>query len=151
MLRQPSVGGLTERQLRAREVALRGSPSSAIPGDTARVNGSVAAEDVALLEGADLIVPQPPLSPEQEVSVAVWRDGGIGAILSIWHDPDDDEEPFAQDITVFTLVEGSWTWWSTGGSDWPVAYGERPPLERPSHGLLLRSTLARWPGGHLAE
>jgi len=64
--------------------------------------------DAALLEGAELVVPEPPLPLDEEVPVVVWRDGSVGAILSIWHDPDDDEEPFAQDITIFELVEGAW-------------------------------------------
>lgn len=51
--------------------------------------------------------------------MAVWRDGAVGAILSIWHDPEDDEEPFAQDVTVFELVDGAWTWRSRGGSIGP--------------------------------
>ena len=103
----------------------------AVTGNTSRVDVSVDAEAVALLEGADLTVPQPPLPPDEEVAVAVWRDGPVGAILSIWHDPDDEEEPFAQDITVFELVDGMWTWRSKGGSDWPVEYGDRPALENP--------------------
>jgi hypothetical protein len=85
----------------------------------------------ALLEGATLTAPQPPLPPDEEVAVAVWRGDGLGAILSIWHDPYDSEEPFAQDISTFELIDGVWTWQSKGGSDWPVAYGDRPGFGRP--------------------
>lgn len=92
----------------------------------------VDAAEVALLEGGELSAPPPPLPPDEEVPVAVWRDGPLGAILSIWHDPEDDEEPFAQEITVYEFVDGVWRWSSSGGSDWPFAYGERPPLERPT-------------------
>jgi hypothetical protein len=91
----------------------------------------VDAADAAILDGAKLTVPQPPLPPDEEVPVAVWRDGPVGAILSIWHDPGDDEDPFAQDITVFEFVDGAWRWRSKGGSNWPVDYGERPGIDRP--------------------
>jgi hypothetical protein len=41
--------------------------------------------------------------------VAVWRDGPVGAIMSIWHDPDDEEQPFYQSITLFERLDGVWT------------------------------------------
>lgn len=107
-------------------------PRAAVrPSDNAFVDVPVDLDDVALLEGGALSAPKPPLPHDEEVAVAVWRGGALGAILSIWHDPDDEEEPFAQDITVFELVNGVWTWRSTGGSDWPVDYGERLAYNTP--------------------
>ena len=100
-------------------------------GDNASVDIPVDLDDVALLEGGALSAPEPPLPLNEVVAVAVWRGGALGAILSIWHDPDDEEEPFAQDITVFELMDGIWTWRSAGGSDWPVDYGERLAYETP--------------------
>jgi hypothetical protein len=68
------------------------------------------------------------LQPGEEVPVAVWRRGRVGAVLSIYHDPDDEEEPFSHDIEVLLHDEssGAWKWHSTGGSDWPELYGIRP-------------------------
>jgi hypothetical protein len=92
----------------------------------------VEADVVALLEGAEPSVQEPPLAPDDEVAVKVWRQGPVAAVLYIWHDPDDDEEPFAQDIEVFERVDGRWQSFFRGGSDWPVAFGARPLLERPA-------------------
>jgi hypothetical protein len=68
------------------------------------------------------------LSPGDEVPVALWRRGRIGAVLSIIYDPEDDHgEPYSQDIEIrFRESDGSWKWLSTGGSDWPHGIGERP-------------------------
>jgi hypothetical protein len=68
------------------------------------------------------------LSPGDEVPVALWRTGRIGAVLSIIYDPDDDHgEPYSQDIEIRCREsDGSWKWLSTGGSDWPHGIGERP-------------------------
>jgi hypothetical protein len=88
-------------------------------------------EVMALLEGAMPIVPRPPLAPDDDVAVAVWREGPFCAVLFIWHDPDDEEEPYSQDIEVFEKVHGQWLTHGRGGSDWPVAFGERAPIGRP--------------------
>jgi hypothetical protein len=68
------------------------------------------------------------LSPGDDVPVALWRRGRIGAVLSIIYDADDDHgEPYSQDIEIrFRESDGSWKWLSTGGSDWPYGIGERP-------------------------
>jgi hypothetical protein len=95
------------------------------------VDAPVGFDYVALLGGLTPTAPEPPVPPDEEVAVAVWRGDGLGAVLSIWHDPEDDEEPYAQDITIFEIVDGRWTWRSKGGSDWPVEYGERPAFDRP--------------------
>lgn len=85
-----------------------------------------------LLEGATPEVPPPPLAPDDEVAVTVWRRGTVAAVLFIWHDPDDDEEPYSQDVEIFEKIDGEWRSLGRGGSDWPVAFGERPPLGRPA-------------------
>jgi hypothetical protein len=81
--------------------------------------------------------PLPPtLGPDDEVVVAVWRDGETGAVMTIWRapdgdegaTPDDDEWPYNVDIETYELVGGAWRWAGTGGSDWPVRYGERPEV-----------------------
>ncbi len=68
------------------------------------------------------------INPGDDVPVALWRSGRIGAVLSIIYDPDDDHgEPYSQDIEIrFRESDGSWTWLSTAGSDWPYEIGERP-------------------------
>lgn len=64
--------------------------------------------------------------------VVAWREGDVAAVLWISHDPEDDEEPYSQDIEVFIRSCGKWEWHSKGGSDWPVNYGERPRLGPPA-------------------
>ena len=68
------------------------------------------------------------LGPGDDVPVALWRRGRIGAVLSIIYDLDDDHgEPYSQDIEIrFRESDGSWKWLSTAGSDWPYGIGERP-------------------------
>jgi len=63
-----------------------------------------------------------------DVPVALWRQGPIGAVLSIIYDPGDDHgEPYAQDIEIrFRERDGSWSHLSTAGSDWPFSFGDRP-------------------------
>jgi hypothetical protein len=100
-------------------------------GDTPWVDVLVDAGELALLEGAKPSVPHRPLAPDEEVAVAVWRDGPVGAIMSIWHDPEDEEQPLYRFITLFERLEGVWTRKDTGGDDWPFQYGERPVFERP--------------------
>lgn len=68
------------------------------------------------------------LSPGDDVPVAVWRRGPIGAVLSIIYDPEDDHgEPYSQDIEIrFRESDGSWSHLQTSGSDWPFPFGDRP-------------------------
>ncbi len=87
---------------------------------------------VALLEGRALAAPPPPLQADEEVPVVVWREGDVAAVLWISRDPEDDEEPYSQDIEVFTRSRGRWQWHSKGGSDWPADYGRRPGVGRPA-------------------
>ena len=112
-----------------------GRPRSA---DPARSQTAEPGHYVAVMKGEDWDVGTvldhglPPfpgkLSPGDDVPVALWRRGRIGAVLSIIFDPDDDHgEPYAQDIEIrFRESDGSWRWLSTGGSDWPYDIGERP-------------------------
>src|SRR5947209_6633046 len=77
-------------------------------------------------------VPGPVLPAFNEVPVAVWRRGILGAVLFIYFDPDDLAEPYSQDIEV--LQQGdcrSWVTLSRGGSDWPVPFGHRPSTDVP--------------------
>ncbi|HVM65920.1 MAG TPA: hypothetical protein VMU14_13730 [Acidimicrobiales bacterium] len=91
-------------------------------------------EVAAVLESGVLPQRPPTLAPDDEVIVAVWRQGVIGAVMTIWRDPDgdetatsdDDDWPFNVDIETYEYVERAWHWRGTGGSDWPVPYGDRP-------------------------
>jgi hypothetical protein len=73
------------------------------------------------------------LGPDDDVILAVWRDGTVGAVMTIWRDPDGDEAvtpdddawPYNVDIETYEFVDGLWRRVGTGGSDWPVRYGER--------------------------
>lgn len=87
----------------------------------------VDAEEAALLEGAELSVPQRPLLPDEDVAVAIWRDGSVGAIMSIWNDPEDEWQPLYHAVSLFEQLDGLWTRRGTGGAYWPFLYGERPP------------------------
>jgi hypothetical protein len=91
------------------------------------VDASVDAEEVALLDGAEPCLPQRPLAPEEDVAVAVWRDGPVGAIMSIWNDPEDEWQPLYHAVSLFERLDGVWTRRGTGGAYWPFEYGERPP------------------------
>lgn len=73
------------------------------------------------------------LKPGNEVPVAYWRRGNVGAVLSIAFDPEDDEEPFSQDIQIWVREQdGLWSLRSKGGSDWPLPFGTRPEGGRPT-------------------
>ena len=100
---------------------------------------------VALLDGRPVAAPPPPLAGYEEVPVVVWREGDVAAVLWISHDPEDAEEPYSQDIEVFTRSRGRWQWHSKGGSDWPADYGQRPGVGRP--GLTGLAQGAPGPGG----
>jgi hypothetical protein len=80
-----------------------------------------------------LIAPTgPSVLPEGwEVPVAVCRKGDYIALLSIFHDADNSEEPFQQGIEIFERVGERWSSTSIGGSDWPVAYGDRGGVALP--------------------
>ena len=64
--------------------------------------------------------------------MVVWHEGDVAAVLWISHDPEDAEEPYSQDIEVFTRSRGRWHWHSKGGSDWPADYGQRPRVGQPA-------------------
>lgn len=67
------------------------------------------------------------LVADDEVPVASWQRGAVGAVLSIIFDPNDPEEPFSQDVEIRVRdKDGVWKWHSTSGSDWPFPYGKRP-------------------------
>jgi hypothetical protein len=80
--------------------------------------------------------PPPPLRHGDEVPVAVWRGDGIAAVLSIGFDDahahDEDECPYSQYIDVVVSTADGWTSTGAAGSDWRVAYGERPSEGPPS-------------------
>jgi hypothetical protein len=92
---------------------------------------SVAPGIVTLLEGSPVVVPGPPLALDDEVVVAVWRRDSVAAALYVWHDPDDSQEPFAQDVELFEKENGNWRSLGRGGTDWPINYGERPSGGKP--------------------
>lgn len=83
---------------------------------------------MALLEGAAPIVPAT-LAPGDEAPVAVWRRGSAAAILSISRDPDDEDEPFSQDIERFVKVDDAWVSSGCGDSDLAASVW-RAPAER---------------------
>jgi hypothetical protein len=85
----------------------------------------------AALDGTTPVDPPEFLEPGEEAIVSVWRDGSLGAVMSIFHEPEDDEEPFSVDISVYLHGAKGWEWWSTGGSDWPMPYGERRTAGHP--------------------
>lgn len=100
-------------------------------GNTPWVDESVDAEEVRLLEGVEPNVPRRPLAPDEDVAVAVWRDEPVGAIMSIWNDPEDEQQPLHQFVTIFERLDAGWTRRGTGSDAWPFEYGERPPNPRP--------------------
>src|SRR4051794_36190250 len=104
-------------------------------------------ELAALLDGIPFVVPSPPLHPGDQVPVIVWRRGPAAAVLFISHDhaeaeDDDDEveddEPFSVWIETYQRINDVWICDMSGGSGWPVPYGERPKLARPSLTGFLR-------------
>jgi hypothetical protein len=117
-------------------------------------------EIAALLDGA--MLPPCPLSidPDDEVVVAVWHRDDLGAVMTIWRDPDGDLAirtpdyegwPYNVDITQYQLVDGQWYWTGGGGSDWPVPYGERASYPQPfltgfAFGSATKSEEMLWTG-----
>ncbi len=60
------------------------------------------------------------------VPVALWRDGGLAAVLSLTFSPGSDA-PLWQEISVLRWVDGKWAEGFSGGSSWPVRQWDRPP------------------------
>jgi hypothetical protein len=76
-------------------------------------------------------LPGPRMPPFNEAPVGVWQSGYLGAVLFVYHDPDDRSMPYSQDIEILARsgLAGWRTGWrvaSRGGSDWPVPFGDRP-------------------------
>ena len=72
------------------------------------------------------------LPPGNEVPVARWLSGDVGAVLSLFHDPNDEVEPYTQDIEILRRgPDGVWMPGTKGGSDWPVKAWGRPTIPRP--------------------
>lgn len=89
-------------------------------------------EQARLLDGASVPRPPPSLAAQDEVVVAVWREGHVGALMLVHFDPADEEDPYSVDVETYVRTEGRWRWAGTGGSDWPTTYGVRPEAGRPA-------------------
>jgi hypothetical protein len=78
-------------------------------------------------------------------------------VLFVYHDPDDRSMPYSQDIEMLARsgLEGWRTGWriaSRGGSDWPVAFGDRPTDGPPLlTGFALGAKGPRSPGVWIAS
>lgn len=108
------------------------------------------AEEVGALLDA-VTDPNPPsmLTSMEPEAVARWVRGNVAALMLVTHDPDDEDEPFSVDVAVYDRTDEAWSWRSEGGSDWPVAYGTRPPGSRPmltGFAMGLSETEMLWTG-----
>jgi hypothetical protein len=93
----------------------------------------------ALARGNEAIEPPQLLAPDEEAVVAYWRQGTVAALLSIWRDPDDPDEPFQQEIELYEEIDGGWVDLGGGGKEWPVLYGDRPTGQPYETGLSAGS------------
>jgi hypothetical protein len=117
------------------------------------VDDPVDAEEVALLEGAKPSVPRRPLAPGEDVALAVWRDGFVGAIMSIWHERENEQQDSYLSIALFERVDAGWTRRGAGNHHWIFEYGERPSypaLIGTGAGPLRRGRAYIWLAGGIA-
>ena len=89
-------------------------------------------DEERLLDGE--VPPAPPavLGPDGVATVGVWREGDLGALMSISRDPEAEEEPYSVDVDTFERTKDGWRWMAGGGSDWPTDYGTRPSAGHPA-------------------
>jgi hypothetical protein len=89
-------------------------------------------EVAAMLKSAHVDPPHALVEDEDEAPVFVWRRDPFAAVMRITYFAEDDEDPYWVDVDVYELVDGAWGYVGSGGSDWPMRYGERPPGQQPS-------------------